>query len=143
MPPYFIPVLLITVVVILIGTGPMVARLGVWSTLAKVYPAPGPFKGKILLGSGRMGIVNYGFSLQLGADSEGLSLKAVNFIKTGHAPLYIPWKDISAREVEGPFYKRVLVNFQKAPGVVLGMPKSIIIKLKEMTGIPQVFPEIV
>lgn len=138
--PFFVPLLAaFTGILAFLGAGPIAARLGGWSRLAKSYPAAFPFEGKKLLASGAMGPANYGFSLLLGADARGLSLETTGFVRTGHKPLFIPWSDVTAREVSGLFYPRALVGFQKAPGVTLRLPKKTVLELKELAGCADAF----
>lgn len=142
MPPFIIPAVLLVSILTIIGAGPIAARLGGWSRLAGTYAASRSFDGRQQLVSGAMGIANYGFSLLLGADSQGFWMGTTGFVRTGHVPLFIPWTDIRATEVPGWVGPRVLVEFSKAPGVVLRLTKKTVLKFKENCGIPQAFKEI-
>ncbi|HJT24295.1 MAG TPA: hypothetical protein VJ873_06940 [bacterium] len=142
MPPFLIPAVLLISILVVIGAGPIAAKLGGWSRLAETYAAVRPFEGRKQLASGAMGAANYGFSLLLGADSQGFSLETTGFVRTGHAPLFIPWAEVKATETFGIFSPRVLVEFSKAPGVVLRLTKKTILELKERSEIPQAFPGI-
>lgn len=123
----------------ILGAGPLAAAVGGWNRLAKFYRAPGPFQGAKQVASGAMGLANYGFSLLLGADAGGLSLETTGFVRTGHAPLFIPWTDLQAEEVSGLFGSRVFIGFSKAPGIILRLRKKTVLELKQKTGIPQAF----
>jgi len=142
MPPFFIPVLLVTAIVVIVGVGPIAARLGGWKRLEEFYRASSPFEGNKILASGAMGAANYGFSLLLGADARGFSMETTGFVRTGHTPLFIPWSDVQPEEVSGLGGPRVLVEFAKAPGVVLRLRKKTVLELKEKSGSAQAFPGI-
>lgn len=145
MPPLLIPMLLMTLVfsvVVAIGAGPIAAAVGGWGQLANYYRATNPFEGKKRVASGGMGLANYGFSLLLGADARGFSMETTGFVRTGHAPLFIPWSDVKATEASGLFAPRVLVEFSRAPGIVLRLTKKTVLQLKEGAGAPQAFPGI-
>lgn len=143
MVPAFIPILAAVLgILVVIGVGPIAARLGGWTLLAQTYAAIRPFGGRKQLASGAMGAANYGFSLLLGADSQGLSLETTGFVRTGHVPLFIPWSDVQAKEVPGLVGPRILVEFAKAPGVVLRLTKKTVLGFKEFCGVPRAFPGI-
>lgn len=142
MPPFFIPIVLLTSILVIIGAGPIAAATGGWKKLEKFYRATTPFEGEKRVMSGAMGIANYGFSLLLGTDARGFSLETTGFVRTGHAPLFIPWTDVRAREVPGLVGPRVLVEFAKAPGVVLRLTKKAVLQLKGISGASQAFPGI-
>lgn len=127
---------------LIMGAGPLAAAIGGWKRLAVFYRATEPFEGKKQLASGGMGLASYGFSLLLGVDVRGFSMETTGLVRTGHAPLFIPWSDVQAREVSGLFAPRVFVEFSKAPGVVLRLTKKTVLELKERSGVPQAFPEI-
>jgi len=133
---------LIISVVLVIGAGPIAAAVVGWRKLAEFYKASGPFEGKKIVASGGMGMANYGFSLLLGADALGFSLETTGLVRTGHAPLFIPWSDVKASKTSGLFAPRVFVEFSKAPGIVLRLRKKTVLELKEGAGTPQAFPGI-
>src|SRR5581483_6633449 len=116
MPPYFIPILLLSILVTLPSAGVLAALVGGWTKIAKVYPLLTPYEGATIVGSGGMGIANYGYSLVLGGNSAGLYLYVTPWLRLGHSPLFIPWEDITAEEFQSLFYPRVLLGFKKCPG---------------------------
>ena len=142
MPPFFIPILILTSIVVIIGVGPIAAAVGGWKRLEGFYRANGPFEGNKIVASGAMGVANYGFSLLLGVDDRGFSMETTGFVRTGHAPLFIPWSDVKTTETPGALVPRVLVEFTKAPGVVLRLRKKTVLELKERAGSAKTFPDI-
>lgn len=142
MPPYFIPFLLIVAFVIMPSAGFIASRLGGWSKLAKVYPDAVGYSGDEILCSGGMGVAHYGFSLLLGANYTGLSLKVTPWLRPGHEPLFVPWEDISTEEVQSLFYPRIMISFKNCPGVFLGMPKKDVLKVKAMSSSGKAFPTV-
>jgi hypothetical protein len=142
MPPYFIPGLLLTILITLPTAGVLAAKAGGWAKLAKFYPSLVPYEGERVLCSGGMGMANYGFSLLLGGNAIGLYLNVTPWIRLGHAPLFISWEDITAQEVQSLFYPRLMLSFKKCPGVVLRMPKKDGLKVRSLPGCEKAFPGI-
>lgn len=139
MPPFFIPMMLLTLLVILPSAGVLASRIGGWSKLAKVYAPLTPYEGETVLCSGGMGLANYGFSLLLGGNSTGLFLNVTPWLRLGHSPLFIPWEDLMVEEFQSLFYPRVLISFKKCPGVYLRMPKKDALKVRNLPGCEMVF----
>ena len=125
MPPFFIPILLLVFLITLPSAGVIASRAGGWSKLAKVYPDVTHYVGEEIVCSGGMGIANYGFSLLLGGNYSGFSMKVTPWLRLGHEPLFIPWEDLIVEEYQSLFYPRVLISFKKCPGVFLECPKKI------------------
>jgi hypothetical protein len=86
-----------------------------------------------------MGITHYGFSLLLGGNDSGLSLEVTPWLRIGHSPLFIPWEDMAVEEFQSFFYPRVLIRFQKCPGVFLRMPKKDALKVRNLPGCGKAF----
>jgi hypothetical protein len=86
-----------------IGVGLLVAYLGGWATLAKVYRHSDEFRGeRRRFQSARMRWgINYGSCLTVGATPRGLYLAALFIFRIGHPPLFMPWTDISIGEQRG------------------------------------------
>ncbi len=139
MPPFFVPILLLIVLITLPSAGVLASRVGGWSKLAKVYAALTPYEGETVICSGGMGIANYGFSLDLGGNATGFSLNVTPWLRLGHTPLFIPWEDITAEEFQSLFYPRVLVSFKKYPGVFLRMTKKDALRVRSLPGCEKAF----
>jgi hypothetical protein len=139
MPPFLIPILLLIPVIILPSAGVLAAYVGGWKKLAKVYPLQTSYEGNTVVGSGGMGIANYGYSLVLGGNAMGFYLYVTPWLRLGHTPLFIPWEDITAEEVQGAFYSRLLLSFKNCPGIYLRMPKKDALKVRDMPGCEKAF----
>jgi|GEM_PF-2261297 len=143
MPPFFIPMMLLTLLVILPSAGVLASRLGGWTKLVEFYTPITPYDGDEVICSGHMGSVsNYGFSLLLGGNHTGFSMKVTPWLRLGHNPLFIPWEDIQAEEIRSLFYPRVKIIFAKCPGVVLSMPKKDALKVKALSNSGKAFQNI-
>jgi hypothetical protein len=142
MPPFFIPILLLILLITFPGAGFIASRAGGWSKLAEVYPDVAHYVGEETVCSGGMGIANYGFSLLLGGNYSGFSLKVTPWLRLGHEPLFVPWEDLVVEEIRGVFYPRVMIGFKKCPGVFLRMPKKDALKVKALAGNGKAFQNI-
>jgi len=132
-PPGFFIILPVTTVVALFIAGFMAASGGGWNTLLPFYPTTEPFEGNLhSFVSGKMGLANYGSCLKVGVNDRGLYLWVILPLQISHKPLFIPWSEITAKQVQiFKFFTRVQLNFAKAPSVWLALGKPFILKLKE------------
>ncbi|HEX9934095.1 MAG TPA: hypothetical protein VGB38_02770 [bacterium] len=97
----------------------LVSRFTGWHALARHYPASSPFNGKhrhfqtvwMRWGS------HYGNGVTAGADAQGLFLSVLFILRIGHPPLFIPWGDVDAHEMQGGFTKRIKLQFKRLPSV--------------------------
>lgn len=104
----------------------VIGLLSGWSSLAHHYRARAPFDlTQTFLGSGRLGLSNYGGCLVFGVNADGLSLKVFFPFRPGHPPLFIPWSDIDASAVEGWIFGYLDLRFRQAPGVRLRVAASL------------------
>ena len=113
-----------------------IAENGGWNTLAKQYSSNIPFLGKrFRFKSGRISAQgSYGNCLTLGANKEGLYI-AVMFPFIKHAPLVIPWSDLTAHESKKRyFFTSIGLEFSKSPGNTFQFPKSLIEKVSKESG---------
>jgi hypothetical protein len=101
----------------------LVSRMGGWSSLARHYAYGGHFDGfrkrcvtGAMSGGPFLGFpCNYGNCLTLGADSHGLYLAVFPIFRPGHAPLFVPWSDISVGPKKGWFTTYADFAFDKVP----------------------------
>ena len=98
----------------------LIAAVGGWRSLARVYRNQLPFSGHTWhFRSARMGIVKYKGALTIGVNPAGLYLAAFPLFRPGHPPLFIPWHDITVSS-ESRFLGNVIVfKFRQAPGASL------------------------
>jgi hypothetical protein len=116
--------------------GPSLARMSGWAKLAEAYSTLREYDGFKLQGRrGRFGKwTGYNGILTLGADSEGFYLSVIRFFKSGHPPLFFPWKDIKAREERAWMKDWVVLEFTQCSGVTFALYKSDVLKLNERGG---------
>jgi len=79
----------------------LLSKISGWSALAQRYPLRGGFpKPKKRFGYGFFrGWVGYNGGIIVGSDQSGLYLRAMPVIFSFcHAPIYIPWREVSAIE---------------------------------------------
>ncbi len=121
-----IPLFFIAFPVIWCGILFLLAQLGGWTALAQVYQFTGSFQGeRWSFQSGKVRWVGYNNVLTVGANQQGLYLKPFFLFQFGHAPLLIPWYDVSV-EQKGGLFSYMEYRFQRAPSVrlKLGLPLS-------------------
>lgn len=97
-----------------------------WRQLEKVYAAPFPFQGERLPGLIWMrGYLDYGmrspWDCYVGVTPHGLwmSVSLFNY-RLGHAPLIIPWTDITGRDGNAAMTRSIAnveLRFARVPGV--------------------------
>jgi len=77
----------------------LISRLSGWSTLSNRFSSALPFSGQTWnWQSARMRLgTNYGSSLIVGADPSGIFLATIFLFRIGHAPLLLPWHEVSIR----------------------------------------------
>jgi hypothetical protein len=114
-PFLFIPVFL----AIWCGVVFLVATVGGWRQLAKVYATSGYTGQPWEWQSGRFRFgARYNAVLTVGADPRGLYLATNALFRPGHPPLLIPWEDVELRD------ERTFV-FRRVPGVPLTLSRTL------------------
>lgn len=98
----------------------LLSIIGGWSRLAEHYRSQSDFSGtKWQLQSGRLGLTNYGNSLTIGANDDGLYLAVFPLFRVGHPPLWIPWREITTTEHQGWLFAYRDFSFARTPSVTL------------------------
>jgi hypothetical protein len=93
----------------------VISLLSGWRQLAGNYRFEGAFTGKrwrFRSISMRWG-AGYGSCVHIGADTRGLYLSILFLFRPGHPSLFIPWSDISVREVRYWGVRRWELRFKK------------------------------
>src|SRR5262245_55938881 len=106
-----------------VGLLNLLARMSGWSRLATTYRYRGRFEGfrkrfvsGHLVGGAFFGLpCNYGSCLTLGSNAQGLYLAVLAPFRPGHPPLFIPWRDVTARLEQRWLFKLVTFSFQQVP----------------------------
>jgi hypothetical protein len=129
------PVIFVPVFVALVWFGAMhfVAWIGGWKQLAAAYRFPGAFDGyRKRFVSGELGggvstvlPCNYGASLTLGTNPDGLYMAVVPLFRIAHPPLFIPWSDITATTGRKLFFNFAAFTFRAAPRVQLRIARNV------------------
>src|SRR5947209_18003115 len=129
------PVIFVPVFVALVWFGGMhfVAWIGGWKQLAVAYQFRGAFDGfrkRFIsgeLGGGLTAVLpcNYGASLTLGTNPEGLYMAVVPLFRIAHPPLFIPWSDVTATTGRKLFFSYAAFTFRAVPRVRLRIARGV------------------
>ena len=112
------------------------ARMSGWAKLAGAYSTSKVCDGFKLRGRrGQFGRwMGYKGILTLGVDPEGFYLSVIWLFKSGHPPLFVPWKDIQTREERMWMRDWVVIKFAQVPGVTFALHKNDVLKLNGQGG---------
>lgn len=106
-----------------------------WRVLAREYRFNARFEGKCFrFVTGKMGHANYGGSMTLGVNSEGMLMSINLFLRLGHPPLFIRWEDLDAKIERYFWIERVVFSFKKFPGIRFAISKGLAMKMKDEPG---------
>jgi len=110
---------LLLVLLVWVGALHLLARVGGWASLARVYRLEDSFAGdRWRFQSGQMRwATNYGSILTVGANRRGLYLAVFLPFRFGHPPLFIPFADISAGTMRGRAFAHYELGFRRVPGI--------------------------
>lgn len=109
-----------------------------WRKLAGAYRSAVAFEGRRW--TNERAVLRFGlaynptapWSLTVGADARGLRLSVVLFsLPIGHAPLFIPWAHVTAKDVRGA---RVELRFANAPGVPFKISRELAENIAQEAG---------
>jgi hypothetical protein len=97
----------------------ILARVGGWEKLARVYRYDGKFSGeRWRFRSCKMnGYTNYNNCLTFGVNPEGLYMKILPLFRFHHPPLLIPWSDIKEEKVKGIIFSYRELTFTVVPNI--------------------------
>lgn len=106
--------------------GPSLARMSGWAKLADPYATDRECQGFKLQGRrGQFGKwMGYKGILTLGVDGQGFYLSVSWLFKSGHPPLFFPWKEIRASEKKMWLQDWVVLEFTQVPGLTLALHKN-------------------
>jgi hypothetical protein len=114
LPPYAI---VVAAPVLWLALCQLLGLVSGWRRLAELYPHSGVVPdGVVRFRSGRMGWIDYGNCLVVGAAEAGLYLAVLLPFRPGHPSLFVPWHDVHA-EPAGGWRKHVGLRFARAPSV--------------------------
>jgi hypothetical protein len=122
------------------GSLHLIARVGGWRDLARVYRVEMPMElarqwrnkyGKMRNATGYNGCLN------IGANSMGMQLSLWSLFRPAHPPLFIPWGDLTTAPAHGLFMEYVVFSFQRVPGVTLRLRRDLVEDvLRTAPGVP-------
>jgi hypothetical protein len=124
-------------VVMWVGACYVLSTLGGWRMLADRYrstvnvAADYAWRGQS--GTLRLG-VRYSGCLTIETSSEGLHLRVFLLFRPGHAPLFIPWPDLSAQPAKGLILHYVDLLFAAVPNVTLRLRHDLGREILECSG---------
>ena len=98
-----------------------IGAVGGWRSLARVYRNQLPFSGHTWhFRSGRMGgLAKYKGALTIGVNPAGLYLAVFPLFRPGHAPLFIPWHDVTVTSASRFLGNVIVFTFRQAPNASL------------------------
>ena len=113
----------------------VLAHLGGWHRLARRYAARSAFVGRRFRFQSLQlrGWCGYNGCVRAGADPFHLFLALWPILRPGHAPLLIPWSDVSAHAEPGRFVRVVVLHFAAEPGVAMRISERLARKLAAET----------
>ena len=103
-----------------------------WRQLATVYGANAPLTGtRFRFQSAQMRFsCNYGSCLTVTVNAEGLGLSVGAPFRSGHAPLFIPWSEISVKRETGVFkIVTAVFTFDRVPNVPVRVSEKLAEKI--------------
>ena len=105
----------------------LIATVGGWRELARVYRTEGPIAGARVWRN-RYGRMRYGTAyngcLNIAANAMGMQLCLWRILRPGHPMLFIPWSDIRTEPVRGMFFEYIRFSFARA-GTTLMLKRSL------------------
>ena len=129
-PPFWFFVIFFAAIWIFVAF--LISRVGGWNRLAECYRTDQPFFGtmyRLQAAQMRRG-TNYNGCLNFGVNSDGLYLVPMALFRAFHAPLFIPWSEITARPIKmWRWWNFVELRFRRAPEVPVKIRSSLAEKL--------------
>jgi hypothetical protein len=115
----------------------LLSIFGGWRMLAERYRSTGnvaaAYAWRGQSGTLRLGLYYRG-CLTIETSSEGLRLRVFLPIRPGHAPLFIPWPDLSAQPAKGLIRQYVDLSFADVPNVTLRLRHDLGHEILECSG---------
>ena len=130
---YIFPVYLVTMWIIV---GYLIALAGGWRLLAQRFRIQGDFLGqKWTMQSARMRtLANYNNVLTIGADNAGLFIVPFFLFRAWHAPLYIPWVEITVRNKTRLFFRFVELRLGRSEQVPFTITPALAARIQAAAG---------
>lgn len=106
------------------GVSQLLASLSGWRELAQKYGVGSVSSFTRKTTGGRIGGVAYNGCLVVGANAEGVALSVLLLFRPGHAPIFVPWAELSMG-AEGSVAGATRLRFRAAPQVTLELPEIV------------------
>lgn len=99
----------------------VLAQVGGWPRLAEKYPRRQGWGERCwsLQSVMMQGWLSYNGVVRVCADAEGVHFAVMFPFSIAHAPLSVPWHELSGKTKPRWFYTGVVLHFQQVPGVVM------------------------
>lgn len=106
-----------------VGICLLTSHVSGWRTLAACYPLSGEFRGRrwYCQSASLRYWTGYNNCVTVGANPEGLYLAVLFLFRPAHAPLFVPWRDVSMKGKK-VFFRRVAeLRFSRCPSIPVRM----------------------
>lgn len=115
-PPVYVLVQLGILTAVVLVISQISSLISGWKRLANLYPTSGDPEGEAFhWRSLKLGRWGYRRCINLAAGRNGLRLSATAPIRFGHAPVFMPWSEITAKAHKGLFFSSIDLHPNKAP----------------------------
>ncbi len=106
-----------------------------WQWLAESYRFRGKYQGQISsMQSGSIGLLSANHCLRIGTGDQGLYLGMILPFRLWHPSLVVPWSDVVVGRRKLLFFRSVVLEFAKAPGVLLVFSETTASRILGFTG---------
>jgi len=123
----------VLLVVSIVFVPQLIAKMSGWKRLAQRFRYDAPFTGtiwKMQCAQFRYGM-NYNNCLTVGAGSEGMYLAMIPFFNFGHAPLLIPWSEITEQPKDTFFGPVFVLTLGRAEQVTMKINSKLALKIEQ------------
>ncbi len=111
------------------------SAMGGWKGFANCYSENDTFVGeKWYMQSIKVGLVNYGSCVTLGANMQSLYMAVLLPFRLGHPPLSIPYSDIEGIEAKGLVFSYVDLKFAQGSTSKVRLSKKQADRLEKSSG---------
>lgn len=111
----------------------LIAKMSGWKLLAQRFRYDAPFVGtvwKMQCAQFHYGM-NYNNCLTVGASNEGMYLAMLPLVSFGHAPLLIPWSEITEQGKDTLFGPVFVLTLGRAEQVTMKINSKLALKIEE------------
>jgi hypothetical protein len=117
-----------------VPAGVLMARLGGWPALSRLYPPTREPTGARVRALCSMGRYGHNRWLSIAAGHRCLHLAGFALDRLGRPPISVPWPDVEVSIVRAWFGVRVRFELRQAPGIGIRLKPSVARRIAEMSG---------